>query len=432
MDRTQISWHFTNPIAQMDQCATNKATERARRLASAGVYDLSIGDVKFDTPEHIKQAAIQSIVDNDTHYSPVQGTIALRRAIAAKLLCENGLDYGLEEIVAGNGAGQLIFAALFATLAEGDEVIIPVPCWDNYADMVTLNRGVPRFVHASGGERVKITDIIAAITPRTRWIILNNPNNPGGFVWRREELEGLAEVLGSVANNIAVISDETFEKLCFGRLQPVSFASLPGMRERTLTVNGLSKSHAMSGWRVGYAAGPRKLIEKITVFNANTTYSLCNAAQAAAVAALAPSIETAAALVNLRNEILQSRFAACSRLSLLSNVSFNWPEAGYFVLLDVRPLLGAVGGPSAAFRTPQDVCDYLTDFAGVMATDGAGFQAPGHIRLSFAGPELEIGAAYDRIVKALITLPGTGRSSPVTRMAHRFGGLPQLLGAEAV
>lgn len=405
MPHSQISWQFTHPIGWMEPCATNRATERAQALAGAGICDLSIGDVKFDTPEHIKQAAIRSITENDTHYGPVQGTLELRKAIAGKFLRENGLDYAPEEIVVGNGAGQLMFAALFATLGDGDEVIIPAPCWDNYGDMVLLNRGVPRFVTATGGRRVGVRDIVAAITPRTRWIILNNPNNPGGFIWEDEELRELAGVLGSLANNIAVMSDETFEKLCFGARRPLSFAALPGMRQRTLTVNGLSKSHAMSGWRIGYAAGPRRLIEKITLFSANTTYSVCSVAQAAAAAALKPSFETETALTSLKSHIMQSRYAACSRLSLLSNVAFSWPEAGYFVLLDVRPLLGIVPGNPAGFRTVQELCDHLLTHAAVVATDGAGFQAPGHIRLSFAGPEQMIAAAFDRIVRVLITLP---------------------------
>lgn len=419
MSRMQPAWQFGSHIAALEQCPTNLASQRAR--ASAGVCDLSIGDVKFDTPEHIKQAAMRAIAANDTHYTHVQGSEALRAAIQSKLWRENGLACDVDDIVVGNGAGQLIFAAFFATLEAGDEVVIPTPCWDNYADMVRLNRGVPRFVVPSWGDRLSMADVINAITPRTRWIVLNNPNNPGGFAWSEPELRSLASCLSLVRTPIGVIADETFEKLCFSRRQLVSFASLPGMQHRTLTVNGLSKSHAMAGWRIGYAAGPRCLIEKISLFNANTTYSVCSIAQAAAAAALADTPEAERSLRQLKIQIEASRFAACSRLSLLSNVSFAWPEAGYFVLLDVRQLLARPGEhDAAAFASTQEVCDYLLAAARVAATDGEGFQAPGHIRLSFAGPEHVIAPAYDRVVTALVGKPL--RVVPtVAPMAFAFG-----------
>lgn len=237
------------------------------------------------------------------------------------------MSYKDAEIIVGNGAGQLIFSALFSTINPGDEVIIPVPYWDNYPDMVRMAQGVPILVATDPDYKLDVDAIACAITPRTKWLILNNPANPSGAIVGSGTLRRLSGLLRTApAERIAVLADQCFEQLCFDQEPPESFATLPGMFERTLVVNGLSKPYAMTGWRIGYAAGPLPLIEHMSLVAANTTFSVCSVAQAAAIAAL--DVDKQAPGAYLLENLRASRHEACNALLRVPKVKFKIPAAG--------------------------------------------------------------------------------------------------------
>lgn len=262
----------------------------AKRLVAAGrdIIDLSLGEPDFEPPAHVAEAACAAIRVGGFRYGPPAGMEALRAAIADKFRRENGLSFGLDQIVVGNGAKQILFDAFLATLEPGDEVIIPTPCWVSYGDIVALHGGKPVFVECepASGFKLSAAQLEQAITPKTRWLMLNSPSNPTGAIYTTEEYRALGDVLAR-HDSILVVSDEIYEHVLLGDIPFISFgAACPDLIDRTLIVNGVSKAYAMTGWRVGYAAGPKPLIAALQKMQSQSVTSVCSVAQVAALAAL--------------------------------------------------------------------------------------------------------------------------------------------------
>jgi aspartate aminotransferase len=376
-----------------------RMSQRARELRAGGmdVVSLTLGEPDFDTPENIQAAATQAMKAGLTHYSPVMGVPELRAALARKLKAENGLDYGPNDICVANGAKQAIANALLSIIGEGDEVIMLAPFWVSYEITVRFAGGTPVVLHAGVEENYKVPPrrIAEAITPRTKLIVLNSPSNPTGAVWTRAELEALAEIVTSHPR-LMVLSDEIYEYIIFGG-EMVSIGSLPGMRERTITVNGFSKGFAMTGWRLGYAAAPAPIAKAMSRMQSAISAGANQFVQRAAISALeGPRDE----VERMRREYQKRRDMVLAGLRAIPGVRIGDIPATFYAFPDVSGLLGRTAGNHVIDTTDQ-LCDWLLEQHGVATVPGIAFGAPGSIRLSFACSEAEIEKAMSRMQKAL-------------------------------
>ena len=323
-------------------------TSKARALKAAGrdIIGLAAGEPDFDTPQNVKDAAIAAIARGETKYTDVSGTPALRRAIAARFAADHGLDYKPEEIIVGTGGKQIIFNAMLATVGPGDEVIIPAPAWVSYPDIVQLAEGTPVIVPAGQNQGFRITpqQLEAAITPKTKWLILNNPSNPTGAAYSPEELKALAEVLVRHPN-VWVLMDDIYAKLAFdGRKVATLVEVEPRLRDRTLTMNGCSKAYAMTGWRIGYAGGPTSLIKAMDKLQSQSTSNTCSIAQAAAIEALngpQDSVAEMAVAYQRRRDLVVGMLNACPGLRC------STPEGAFYVFPALHGCLGKTSAGGA-------------------------------------------------------------------------------------
>jgi aspartate aminotransferase len=379
-----------------------RMSQRARELRAGGmdVVSLTLGEPDFDTPENIQAAATAAMKAGFTHYSPVMGIPELRTALSAKLKAENGLDYGPNEISVANGAKQAIANAVLSIIGEGDEVIMLAPFWVSYEITVRFAGGTPVVLHAGVEENYKVPPhrIAAAITPRTKLIVLNSPSNPTGAVWTRAELMELADVVKSHPH-LMVLSDEIYEYIMFGG-EMVSIGSLAGMRERTITVNGFSKGFAMTGWRLGYAAAPAPIAKAMSRIQSAISAGANQFVQRAAIAALeGPRDE----VERMRREYQKRRDMVLKGLRAIPGVRIGDIPATFYAFPDVSGLLGRKAG-NHVLDTTDALCDWLLEQNGVATVPGTAFGAPGSIRLSFACSEQEIGKAMERMQIALGSL----------------------------
>jgi aspartate aminotransferase len=389
-------------LGRLTESATLAMARKARELKDQGidVISLSLGEPDFDTPEPIKEAGIAAIRGNDSHYTPVPGTVALRQAISRKFLRDNGLSYSADAIVVSNGAKQTIANAVLALINPGDEVILPAPYWVSYEDLVRLADGVPVVLPTSIEEEYKISaaQLEAAITPRTRLLIFSSPCNPSGSVFTREELESLAAVLRQHPN-VLVISDEIYELINFTGSH-ASFAALEGMYDRTITVNGVSKGFAMTGWRLGYLGAPKWIADACSTIQSQMTSAPCSIAQAAAAAAVDadPSIAD-----GMRDAFLRRRDLMIAGLERVPGFKVNCPPGAFYLFPDVSAVLGKehAGGQIA---TSDDLALYLLSEAHVAVVAGTPFGAPDCIRLSYAASEEALVEAAARIERAVAAL----------------------------
>jgi len=361
--------------------ATLAIDARAKSLAAAGVRVLNfgVGEPDFDTPEHIKEAAVEALRRGETKYTPVAGTVRLRQAIADKLQRENGLSYAPDEIVVSCGAKHSLYNAIEVLCQEGDEVILPVPYWVSYLEQVKLAGATPVPVETGPGFKLDPGTLRRACTGRTRLLILNSPSNPTGAVYTREELAALSEVI--IERNLAVISDEIYEKLVYDGAGHVSLASLgPEIKERTVTVNGLSKAYAMTGWRVGYAAAPGAVARAMADLQSHATSNPTSIAQAAAVAALEgtqePLAQMVATFARRRDLILEA-------LAAIPGLTCPKPQGAFYVFVSVASFFGRRFS-GRVIGTAADVAEILLEEARVAVVPGEAFGDPGHIRLSYA------------------------------------------------
>ncbi len=377
---------------------------RSNELAAKGidVINMSVGEPDFDTPAFVKEAAGAAIENNYTKYSPVPGYLSLREAISAKLLRENGLHYSASEILVSNGAKQSLCNAILALVDDSDEVIIPAPYWVSYPQMVRLAGGVPVFVDAPVGQGFKIApgQLAAAITDRTRMLILCSPCNPSGAVYSEEELAALAEVLRT-REDIIVLSDEIYEHLNYVGGH-ASIASVPFMKERTVLVNGVSKAYAMTGWRIGFIAAPQWIVSACSMLQGQYTSGPCSVSQKAAEAAWSgpqDSVEQMCQAFKSRRDLL------VKLLSRIPGLEVNVPDGAFYLLPGCSYYFGrSYNGRLVA--TSTDLAMYLLEEGHVATVSGDAFGAPGFLRLSYATSEANIAEAARRMEAALALLKG--------------------------
>lgn len=387
----QISERVQNLAVSATLAMMQKGNEL--RAAGVDVIGLSAGEPDFNTPDFIKDAAKRAIDENYSHYSPVPGYESLRRAVCEKLKRENGLEYTPAQIVVGNGAKQELANTLLATVNPGDEVIIPVPAWVSYVELVKLSEGKAVLVNCTADNDFKMTadQLRAAITPKSRVLMLNSPCNPTGSVYTRAELEALAAVLAEHPD-ILVISDEIYEHINFSG-GVASIASCEGMKDRTVIINGVSKAYAMTGWRIGYMAGPLPIAKAVSKLQGQYTSGASSIAQKAAEAAYTGPQEC---LSEMREAFQRRRDLICSLAKEVPGWKINVPQGAFYLFPDVTALVGKRAG-DREIKSSGDYVMYLLEEAHVACVDGAAFCAPGYIRLSYATSDDNIREAMRRI-----------------------------------
>ncbi|RVJ95055.1 pyridoxal phosphate-dependent aminotransferase [Sinorhizobium meliloti] len=370
----------------------------AKKLAAEGrdIIDLSLGEPDFEPPTHVADAACEAIRKGRVRYGVPAGMESLRQAIIGKFKRENGLDYALDEVIVANGAKQILFDVFLATLEPGDEVIIPTPCWVSYGDIVSLHGGEPIYVNCGPDTGFKITPdrLAAAITPKTRWLMLNSPSNPTGAIYSAREYRALAEVLARHPQ-VLVLSDEIYEHILLKDVTFVSFATAcPDLRDRTLIVNGVSKAYAMTGWRVGYAAGPKALIGALSKMQSQSVTSVSTVAQAAALAALTGD----QGFVVKAAETFADRARIVSQhLAQIDELDFTPPDGAFYAFIGVGKLIGRITTEGEVIADDTAFASHLLQQFGLSSVPGAAFGARGFIRLSIAASEQELQGACERL-----------------------------------
>jgi aspartate aminotransferase len=388
-------------LAAIKPSPTIAVTNLARELKAAGrdVIGLGAGEPDFDTPNSIKDAAIAAIRAGQTKYTAVDGTPELKAAVAAKFRRENGLDYRLDEISVGTGGKQIIYNALMATLDPGDEVIIPAPYWVSYPDMVLLAGGTPVFVNCPDqtGFKLRPEDLEAAITPRTKWLILNSPGNPTGAAYSAAELQELTDVL---MRNLQVwlLTDDIYEHLVYDGFEFFTPLALePGLRARCLTMNGVAKAYAMTGWRIGYAGGPAELIKAMATVQSQSTSNPCSISQAAAVAALSgPQDFIAEWVATFRRR----RDLVVELLNQAPGLRCHRPEGAFYVYPSCAGVIGRRTPDGDELADSEGFARYLLEHAGVAVVHGTAFGMDPYFRISYATSTELLEDAGRRIIAA--------------------------------
>ncbi len=392
---------MTLTAARLDRISPSQTiaiSSKARALKAAGrdVISLSAGEPDFDTPQNVKDAAIRAIQAGDTKYTDVAGTKALREAVSAKFKRDSGLDYAPDEIIVSTGGKQVIFNAMVATMNAGDEAIIPTPCWVSYPDIVALADGTPVFVPCgqNNGFKLRAEDLEAAITPKTKWLILNSPNNPTGAAYTRAELRALADVLLRHPN-VWTLTDDIYEKLVYGDFEFTTLVEVePRLRDRTITMNGCSKAYAMTGWRIGFAGAPKAMTKAMDKLQSQSTSSTSSISQAAAVEALnGPQgfIGEMVAVYQARRDLV------VAMLNQAPGIHCHTPEGAFYVFPSVHGCIGKVSRAGTTINNDEDFVTALLDEEGVAAVHGAAFMYPGHFRISYATDTESLKQACERI-----------------------------------
>ena len=389
---------LSQTLSRVKPSPTVAVTQLARELAAAGrdIIGLGAGEPDFDTPDNIKAAAIAAIEAGKTKYTAPDGIPELKEAVCAKFARENGLSYTPAQISVSTGGKQVLYNALMATLNPGDEVIIPAPYWVSYPDMVLLAGGEPVIVEGAeaAGFRITPEQLEAAITPNTKWFIFNSPSNPTGAGYDRAALTALTEVLMRHPH-VWVMSDDMYEHLAYDGFEFVSPAQVePGLYDRTLTVNGVSKAYAMTGWRIGYAGGPEELIGAMRKVQGQSTTNPCSISQWAAVEALnGPQdfLAERAAVFRQRRDMVVDRLNACAGITCAT------PEGAFYVYPSVAGCLGKTSKGGRRINSDEDFCTALLEEEGVAVVFGAAFGLSPHFRVSYAASDAQLTGACDRI-----------------------------------
>jgi aspartate aminotransferase len=373
-------------------------TGKARALKAAGkdIIGLSSGEPDFDTPQNVKDAAIAAIQRGETKYTDVAGTMELRKAVCEKFKRDSGLDYTPEEIIVSTGGKQVIFDALLATINPGDEAIIPAPCWVSYPDIVELAEGKPVIVQCgqNAGFKMSAEQLEAAITPKTKWLILNNPCNPTGAAYSAAEIKALTDVLMKHPN-VWIFTDDIYEKLVYDGFKVATILEVePRLRDRTVTMNGCSKAYAMTGWRIGFAGAPVALIKAMDKLQGQSTSGTSSISQAAAVEALAgpqESIEAMRVVYERRRNMVVDMLNACEGLRC------HKPEGAFYVFPEMRGCIGKTTAGGKKIESCEDFTIALLEETGVATVHGAAFLSPGHFRISYATSDAALKEACGRI-----------------------------------
>ena len=392
-------------LGRVKPSPTIAVSTRARELKAEGrdVIGLGAGEPDFDTPDSIKEAAIKAMWAGDTKYTAVDGTPALKAAIVEKFKRENGLDYVPEQITVGAGGKQVIFNALMATLDPGDEVIVPAPYWVSYPDMVLLCGGTPVSVicPASASFKLQPDALAAAITPKTKWLILNSPNNPTGAAYSRDELKALTDVLVGHPH-VHILTDDMYEHLSYDGFAFTTVAQVePRLYDRTLTMNGVSKAYAMTGWRIGYAGGSRELIKAIAKVQSQSTSNPSSIGQAAAVAALSGPQD----FIPERAKVFQERRdLVVSMLNQATGIECHRPEGAFYVFPSCAGCIGKTTPDGKTIADDEEFVTYLLESEGVAVVQGSAFGLAPFFRVSYATSTEALKEACARIQRACANL----------------------------
>jgi aspartate aminotransferase len=389
---------FADRLNGVEEAATTAMAEKARQLRASGVavIGLAMGEPDFATPEHVVAAAHAAALAGDTKYPPVSGTPALKSAVQRKFRRDNRLDYALNEILIANGGKQVIFDALMATCNTGDEVVIPIPAWVAYVDMVKFSGATPVFVSCpqNNGFRLQAEALEAAITPRTKWVLLNFPNNPSGAACSRADMEAIAAVMLR-HRDVLILTDDMYEHLIYDGFEFCTIAEVePRLKDRTLTVNGVSKTYAMTGWRIGFCGGPAPLIKAMENVQGQSTNGVSTVGQAAAIAALdGPQdlLRERAATYRERRDLV------VSLLNQASGVSCHKPEGAFYLFPNISGCLGKTSEGGYRITTDTDFVVALLAEQHVAAVAGSAFGMSPHIRVSYAADVTTLREGCERI-----------------------------------
>lgn len=385
-------------LSRIKASPTSGLTDKGNQLKAQGrsIISLTQGQPDFDTPDNIKRAACDAIARGETGYPPTTGILPLREAIAAKFLRDNGLHYSAKEIIVSTGGKQVIANALLATLNPGDEVIIPAPYWVSYPELVTLFGATPVPIAATAKSGFKLTAeaLEAAITPRTKWIIFNSPSNPSGAAYTAQEIRSLTEVLMRHPQ-VWVLADDMYEHLLYDGQSFATPAQVePALRERTLTVNGVSKAYAMTGWRIGFAGGPASLISAMSKVQGHFTSGACSIAQWAALEALTGPQDF---LGVSREAFVRRRDYVVAQLNTIPGLRCHKPEGAFYIFPSCEALLGKTAEDGRVLETDENFAMALLELGGVGVVHGSAFGMPGHFRISYATSEQQLEQAVQRL-----------------------------------
>ena len=392
-------------LGRIKPSPTIAVTDKARRLKAAGrdIIGLGAGEPDFDTPQNIKDAAKRAIDKGETKYTAVDGTPALKQAIIAKFKRENALDYAPEQIIVGAGGKQVLFNALLATINPGDEVVVPAPYWVSYPDIVNLCEGVPVAVTGpeNNGFKIRPQDLEAAITKRTKWLILNSPSNPSGAAYTAKEIKALADVLMRHPH-VWVLTDDIYEHLVYGDFKFATICNVePRLYPRTLTLNGVSKTYCMTGWRIGYAGGPKELIAGMAALQSQSTTNASSISQAAAVEALSGPQDF---IPRHNKSFLERRDLVVAGLNRCAGLRCSVPEGAFYVYPSCAGVIGKTTPQGKVLKTDGDFVDYLLDSEGAAVVQGEAFGLSPYFRISYATSNQALTEACKRIERACAAL----------------------------
>jgi aspartate aminotransferase len=386
--------------ASVQPSATMAAGAKAKKMQAEGirVFDFSLGEPDYPTPDHICRAATQAMRDGHTHYTPAAGTPELRSAVSRWYQKTYGIRYTAEQVLVSNGAKHSIHNALISLCGPGDEVVIPTPYWVSYSDLVGMTGAANVFIHTTAEAGLKMTpgQLKSAITPRTRIVMINSPSNPTGAVYSRKELEALADVI--VETGVTVLSDEIYERLVYGAARPTCFATLrPELINQTLIISGASKTYAMTGWRIGWTLGPVHVIKAMANVQSQETGNPCSVSQYAAIAALDGEQDC---IESMRREFEARRDLVCGRLSSMPGICCRVPDGAFYAFFDVSAHFGkTLGGKQVEDST--SFCNAALESAHVNLVPGIAFGMEGFVRLSFAASRDQINGGLDRLEQFL-------------------------------
>ena len=384
---------ISNSLKRIKPSPTLAVSQKARELKAAckDVIGLGAGEPDFDTPENIKKAAIEAISRGDTKYTAVDGTPALKKAIVNKFKRENNLEYLTSEITVGTGGKQVLYNAFMATINKGDEVIIPAPYWVSYPDMILLAGGKPKIVKCSESDSFKLTpkNLKKAITKKTKWLILNSPSNPTGVGYTKDEIENLSKILIK-HKKVHILSDDIYEHIKYDNFSFFTIAQISKLKDRTLTMNGVSKSYAMTGWRIGYAAGPKDIIKAIGKIQSQSTSNPSSVSQAAAVEALNGTQD----FIQERSDAFKERRDfVFNSLNNFKGISCLKPNGAFYVFPSCKGLLNK----KTKLKTDTDFVQKLLEKANVAVVQGSAFGLDGYFRISYATSMKNLKKAMERI-----------------------------------
>lgn len=397
-ENTQLDIKLSSRVARIKPSPTLAVTAKANQLRSQGIdiINLAAGEPDFDTPDHIKQAANQAIADGDTKYTPVGGTQALKTAIIDKFTRDSGVQYQADEILVSCGGKQSFYNLCQAIIEQDDEVVIPAPYWVSYPDMVLLANGIPVFVTADHTQNFKISaaQLESVITPRTKMVVINSPSNPSGACYSAEELKALAEVLLRYPH-IIIATDDMYEHILF---KQQSFSNIlmvcPDLKPRTLLLNGVSKAYSMTGWRIGYAAGPRNIMDAMKKIQSQSTSNPCSISQAAAAQALSGD---QSCVMEMRDSFEQRHDFIVAELNAIKGISCAQSEGTFYCFANIQQAIENTAGVS----NDVEFATYLLEQCGIAIVPGSAFGLPGYMRISFATSLQELTDAAHRLAKLL-------------------------------